>query len=131
MSSSSIAPIRASSRAIEFDGRASAITASSKRMLEALGVWEAIAPHAQPMNAIVVTDALGDAEARPALLQFGEAEHHGRPSAFMVENRHLYGALLDRALASPHIELRSRVGGHRITISLPDWRGSRPRLARA
>src|SRR4029079_10529960 len=73
-----------------FDGRASAITASSKRMLEALGAWESIAPAAEPMSEIVVTDAGAQARSRPALLHFGESEHGGGPSAFMVENRYLY-----------------------------------------
>ena len=54
------------------DARASAITASSKRMFEALGVWEHVAPHMQAMNEIIVTDGRGP-EARPVLLQFGEA----------------------------------------------------------
>ncbi|MFL5260180.1 MAG: FAD-dependent monooxygenase [Hyphomicrobiales bacterium] len=87
---------------VAFDGRASAITASSKRMLEALGAWDAIAPHAQPMNEIVVTDARG--EARPALLHF---EEQAAPSAYMVENRHLYATLLDKVLAAANIELRT------------------------
>lgn len=90
-----------------FDGRASAITASSRRMLEALGVWEAILPHAQPMRDIIITDSKLGAAARPALLHFGEEDHGGEPSAHMVENRHLYGALLDAALASPTIRLRT------------------------
>lgn len=89
-----------------FDGRASAITASSRRMLEALGIWDEIAPHAEAMRDIIVTDAKPGAEARPALLQFGEDDHAGEASAYMVENRHLYGALLDAALASPHIRLQ-------------------------
>jgi 2-octaprenyl-6-methoxyphenol hydroxylase len=91
----------------EFDGRASAITASSKRMLDALGAWEAIAPSAQPMNEIIVTDSGAGAETRPVLLHFGEPEPHRGPSAYMVENRHLYSALLDRALQSPRIDLRA------------------------
>jgi 2-octaprenyl-6-methoxyphenol hydroxylase len=89
-----------------FDGRASAITASSRRMLEALGVWDGIAAHAEPMRDIIVTDARPGDSARPALLQFGEEDHGGEASAYMVENRHLYGALLDAALASPHIRLK-------------------------
>ena len=32
------------------DARASAITASSRRMFEALGVWEHVAPHMQTMD---------------------------------------------------------------------------------
>lgn len=90
-----------------FDGRASAITASSRRMLEALGVWEAILPHAQPMRDIIITDSKLGAETRPALLHFGEEDHGGEPSAHMVENRHLYGALLDAALASPTVRLET------------------------
>lgn len=89
-----------------FDGRASAITASSRRMLEALGLWEEIAPNAEPMRDIIVTDARPGAAARPALLHFGEGNHDGEASAYMVENRHLYAAFLDAALASPTIRLK-------------------------
>jgi 2-octaprenyl-6-methoxyphenol hydroxylase len=74
-------------------------------MLEALGVWDAISAHAQPMRDIIVTDAKPGAVSRPALLQFGEEDHGGEASAYMVENRHLYAALLDAALASPTIRL--------------------------
>jgi 2-octaprenyl-6-methoxyphenol hydroxylase len=97
-----------------FDGRASAITASSRRMLKALGVWDEIAPHAEPMREIIVTDAKLGAAARPALLHFGEEDHGGEASASMVENRYLYGALLDAALASPHIRLKgeTRIGAY-------------------
>ena len=88
-----------------FDGRASVITASARRMFEALGVWDKVAPNAQPMREIVVTDAQPGAAARPALLRFGETEMAAGPSAHMVENRHLYAALLDEVLASPGISL--------------------------
>ena len=88
-----------------FDGRASAITASAKRMFEALGVWPAIQPHAQAMSEIVVTDSKPGATPRRTLLHFGEADRPGEPSAYMVENRFLYGALLEAALASPYIEI--------------------------
>ena len=98
-----------------FDGRASAITASSRRMLVALGLWDEIKDQAEPMRDIIVTDAKPGAAARPALLHFGEEDHHGETSAYMVENRHLYGALLDMALASPNISLRSdtRISAYR------------------
>jgi 2-octaprenyl-6-methoxyphenol hydroxylase len=91
----------------EFDGRASAITATSRAMLEALGAWEKIAPHAQPMNEIIVTDEHPDAGERPVLLHFGEAEQGRRPSAYMVENRHLYSGLLEAVLGSPNISLNA------------------------
>ena len=76
----------------EFDGRASAIALSSQRMLEAMGIWTALSPHAQPVERIVVTDSRNGSTARPALLQFTEADTIG-PSAHIVENRYLYEAL--------------------------------------
>ncbi|NJM31476.1 MAG: NAD(P)-binding protein, partial [Rhizobiales bacterium] len=35
------------------DGRALALTATARRMLEALGAWDALEPHAEPMRHIV------------------------------------------------------------------------------
>ena len=40
---------------------------------------------------------------RPVLLQFGPEDMKGGPSSHMIENRHLYRAMLDEALASPNI----------------------------
>ena len=88
-----------------FDGRASAITASARRMFEALGIWEKVAHEAQAMQEIIVTDSLSPGDARPVLLHFGTDDMGGRPSAHMIENRHLYGAMLEEALASQHITL--------------------------
>jgi 2-octaprenyl-6-methoxyphenol hydroxylase len=88
-----------------FDGRASAITASARRMFEALGVWEKVAKDAQPMDEIIVTDSSRPGDARPVLLQFGSDDMGGRPSSHMIENRHLYAAMLEEAEASNHITL--------------------------
>ena len=86
-----------------FDGRASAITASARRMFEALGVWQGVAQEAEAMAAIIVTDSVKPGDPRPVLLQFGTEDMTGGPSAHMIENRHLYGAMLGQALLSPHI----------------------------
>ena len=88
----------------ENDARASAITASSKRMFEALGVWEHVAQHMQAMDEIIVTDGRGP-EARPVLLQFGEASAGQGSSAYMVENHHLLRGLLGAVEKSPNITL--------------------------
>jgi 2-octaprenyl-6-methoxyphenol hydroxylase len=90
-----------------YAGRATAITASSKRMCETLGAWEAIAAHAQPMTEIIVTDSRLGAERRPTLLHFGEADRHGEPSAYMVENRYLIAAFDAVAQASANIEIHT------------------------
>ena len=96
-----------------FDGRSSAITEAARRMFEAMGLWDRLAPHAEAMREIIVTDGKA-AEPRPALLNFGAPHQPGRPSAYMIENRHIYAALHDAALASPCISLRtgSAVVGH-------------------
>jgi len=86
-----------------FDGRASAITAAARRMFESLGIWEKVAHAAQPMAEIIVTDSAVPGGARPVLLQFGPEDMRGGPSSHMIENRFLYGAMLEAAQASPHI----------------------------
>jgi 2-octaprenyl-6-methoxyphenol hydroxylase len=86
-----------------FDGRASAITAAARRMFEALGVWQAVAHEAQAMAEIIVTDSATPGAARPVLLQFGADDMKGGPSSHMIENRHLYGAMLAEAQQSPNI----------------------------
>jgi len=95
----------ASSANAGFDGRASAITATSRRMFKALGAWPALAANAQPMEKIIVTDSRLDAKTRPALLQFGEADLPGEPSAWMLENRHLFGALYEQVSNMRNVEL--------------------------
>jgi len=52
------------------DARAFALSAGSKHMLEAIGVWSAIAPEAQPVHTIEITDSSLDAGIRPVLLSY-------------------------------------------------------------
>jgi 2-octaprenyl-6-methoxyphenol hydroxylase len=86
-----------------FDGRASAITAAARRMFEALGIWEKVAHEAQAMMDIIVTDSATPGAARPVLLAFGPEDMKGGPSSHMIENRFLYGAMLEEAMSSPAI----------------------------
>lgn len=86
-----------------FDGRASAITAAARRMFEALGVWQQVAHEAQAMEEIIVTDSATPGAARPVLLQFGPEDMRGGPSSHMIENRHLYGAMLVEAQKAANI----------------------------
>jgi 2-octaprenyl-6-methoxyphenol hydroxylase len=88
------------------DSRASAITATSRALFEALGVWDAIAPHAEAMREIIVTDSRAPGEARPALLHFLEKPDNRWPSAYMVENRFLLAALHRAASEAPQINMR-------------------------
>ena len=79
------------------DGRASAITESSRRMFEALGLWRDLEPHAEPVREIVVTDSvLGEAR-RPALLQFSGS------NASIIENRILLDVIAARLETARHV----------------------------
>lgn len=110
-----------------FDGRASAITAAARRMFEALGVWERVAAHAQAMTDIIVTDSARPGDARPVLLQFGPDDMKGGPSAHMIENRFLYGAMLEMAQSAENIRFavgqpvtRYEFGTGLATVTLAD-----------
>jgi 2-octaprenyl-6-methoxyphenol hydroxylase len=73
-----------------FDGRTSAVSSSSMRMLEAIGVTEHLAAAGCPILTIAVADGL-----EPGGLHFeAEAEE---PLGWMHENRHLRAALQARA----------------------------------
>ena len=58
----------------QFDGRVSALAYASVRMLWALGVWEGLAPHAQPIREILVTDGQAGKPASPFSLHFDAQE---------------------------------------------------------
>src|SRR5437879_4997919 len=82
------------------DPRATAIVAACRRLFEALGVWEEVAPKAQAILDMVVTDSqLADAT-RPVFLTFAGEVEPGEPFAHMVENRNLIDALAARAEAA-------------------------------
>ncbi|MBE7184448.1 MAG: ubiquinone biosynthesis hydroxylase [Methylobacterium mesophilicum] len=79
------------------DGRASAIAAAACRMLKSLGVWDAIAPEAQPITEMIVTDSRRTDPIRPVFLTFDGAVGPGEPFAHMVPNGPMNGALRARA----------------------------------
>ena len=70
----------------ENDKRASAIAAAACRMLGALDCWEALAPHAQPMTEMVVTDSRTGDPVRPVFLTFDGEVDEGEPFAHMLPN---------------------------------------------
>ncbi|TWG97865.1 2-octaprenyl-6-methoxyphenol hydroxylase [Mesorhizobium sp. J18] len=81
----------------ERDGRASAIAAAACRMLGRLDCWEEIAPEAQPITEMIITDSRTSDPVRPVFLTFGGEAAPGEPFAHMVLNRVLNGALRRRA----------------------------------
>ncbi|MBX3568896.1 MAG: ubiquinone biosynthesis hydroxylase [Rhizobiaceae bacterium] len=87
----------APSGAWQRDGRASAIAAAACRMLGQMGCWGEIAPQAQPINEMIVTDSRTSDPVRPVFLTFGSEAGAGEPFASMVANVVLNGALRRRA----------------------------------
>jgi 2-octaprenyl-6-methoxyphenol hydroxylase len=82
------------------DPRASAIAAAPRRMFEALGVWAAVAPHAQAILDMVITDSRVDDAVRPVLLTFEGEIEPGEPFAHMIENARLVAELAAKAAAA-------------------------------
>ena len=98
--------------AAQFDGRVSAISCSSARMLDVLGVWATLKANSEPIRDILVTDARIGGPPSPFSLHF---DHHeiGEPLGYIAENRHIRAALLDHAqhLSALHIANPDRVAG--------------------
>lgn len=80
------------------DLRGLAITRSSQRMLEAMGLWEDIAPQAEPLREIIVSDARPGEGDAPAMLHW-ENDRPAQPSAHFIES-HLVQQLLSVRLQS-------------------------------
>ncbi len=107
------------------DPRATAIAAAARRLFEAIEVWDAVAPAAQPMLDMVVTDSKLDDAVRPTYLTFGGEIEEGEPFAHMVENRYLIDALVARA-RKVGVDLRATAVRHyettakAVTVTLAD-----------
>ncbi len=88
------------------DGRASAIAAAGRRFFESLGVWAAMAPQAQPIREMVITDSRLDDAIRPVFLDFEATLDDGEPFAHMVANGAMMAALGAGAAAAGVTMLR-------------------------
>jgi len=75
------------------EDRAFAFSAGSRRFLQALGVWDAIEPDAQPIHDMVITDSRLDDPVRPVFLTFGGEAAHGEPFAHMIPEQAVIQAL--------------------------------------
>ena len=105
-----------------FDGRTSAVSSSSMRMLDTIGVTPHLAEKGCPIRTIAVADGL-----EPGGLHFDAEDDE--PLGWMHENRHLRAALQARAEAGRNIWLlwKSRVasvdrGDQGVTVALEDGR---------
>jgi 2-octaprenyl-6-methoxyphenol hydroxylase len=83
----------------QYDGRATAVSSSSWRMLETIGVGERLEGQGCPIRAIRVSDGL-----EPGGLQFDPPEGDD-PLGIMFENRLLRAALRDTAVECENVNL--------------------------
>lgn len=73
-----------------FDGRVTAVAPASRRLLEGVGVWRRIAPHAEPIRDIRVRE-----QESPLEVHYDHAEL-GAPLGHIVENQVLNASLVRR-----------------------------------
>jgi 2-octaprenyl-6-methoxyphenol hydroxylase len=106
-----------------FDGRTSALSSSSKRMFDTIGISEHFPVPGCPIRRIEVADGL-----ERGGLSFDPADDD-EPLGWMNENRHLHAALLARANAGRNISLlwksspaRVDRSEHGVTVQLEDGR---------
>lgn len=117
-----------------FDGRAYALAAASVKLLQALGVWPAVAREAEAMRAIEIFDGeIG--RPGPPRLRFAGADLDTYPFAVLLEDRFLRRALLDAVAATGEVTPLSpaRVVAHAagtagVTATLEDGRVLRGRV---
>ena len=109
-------------RDAKFDGRTSAVSSSSRRMLDTIGVGALFPEPGCPIRTIRVADGL-----KPGILAFDSPPGDDEPLGWMHENRHLREALRARAEAGANIDLRwkSRAadierGEHDVMVRLED-----------
>jgi 2-octaprenyl-6-methoxyphenol hydroxylase len=115
------------------DGRASAIAAAARRLFEALGVWAAVAPHAEPILDMVITDSKLDDAVRPTFLTFAGEVQPGEPFAHMVENRDVLAALVAKARSDgvsllPDAVTEFAADSRGVTVQLASGKAVRARL---
>jgi 2-octaprenyl-6-methoxyphenol hydroxylase len=87
------------------DCRATALSAASVNMLTALGLWSQLAPQAQPVSAIELTDTSLTAAVRPVVMTYANTTARGTPASWILPNPALGAALAAAVAACPSIRL--------------------------
>lgn len=104
-----------------FDGRTTAISFGSRRVIDAAGAWDALAPAACAIKDIQILDS-----GSPVLLDFLIGDVDGDAFGWIVENRHLRGALMESLSDTASAR---HIGGAAVTDFTRDEGGVRVHLA--
>lgn len=109
------------------DSRASALSAGSRRVLDALGIWSGVAAVAAPVSRIEITDSSLDAGFRPVQLTYDNVLDDGSPASWIVPNGPLLQALTAAVAAEPSIRIvhgaevaRQSIDPYGLTLKLAD-----------
>ena len=87
-----------------YDGRSSAIAFASQQALAQLGIWAGMAPEAEPILDIRVSDGRPGRPAAPLFLHYDHRESGlGAPFGHIVENRVIRRALAARLAELPQV----------------------------
>ena len=97
-----------------FDDRATALGNGARRILETLGVWNAIAPHAAPIREVHVSEA-----GHPGVARLRAAEHGLPALGYTVSNRHIGAALWEALRTRAQITCLSPARVKAVTLT-PD-----------
>jgi 2-octaprenyl-6-methoxyphenol hydroxylase len=114
-----------------FDGRTSAIAYGSHRVLEGIGLWPGVAADAEPILEIRVAD-----NESPLFLNYDHRELGiGTPLGYIIENRVLRRALIERVRSIPNLVFLAPLAVRSVSASplaamaaLSDGREIRARL---
>jgi len=98
-----VAPAQSLSTA--FDGRVSALSYSSVRMMQALNVWPHLENHAQPIREILVSDGAIGRAASPFSMHFDSTELGAASLGHIAENRYIRMALQAAVTAEKNLTL--------------------------
>lgn len=108
------------------DLRTTALLDPSIRLLEEIGLWPRLAPHAAALRVMRIVDAGGHSAAPRRVLDFEARELSDRPFGFNLPNWLLRRELLAHLAGLPGVELRpgiaatrlfTREGGARLSLS--------------
>lgn len=126
------------------DARAFALSAGARRMLDTLGIWSALAPLAQPVTEIQITDSSLEAGVRPVLLKYDnhlsvpghdDARDNMEPASHIVPAPALERALSNAVVAEPAVTVLTPAAvtsftdtGSDVNVALNDGRTVRASL---
>ena len=116
-----------------FDGRAYSLAIASVRVLRALGLWDRLAPDAQPIHQIKASQGQSGEGAGHLFLHFDSAELGEGPLGHMLEDRFLHAALVDAMAGAvttlPGLSVTGQeVGPANVTAILSDGQRLNARL---